>query len=553
MSQIVTNKRLAKNLVMSLSAQLISIITSFVLGFIVPKFIDELQYSYWQMYVLYVGYTGVLHFGLLDGLVLRYSKYDYDELDKPRIRSQFQLMLAFHSLLAFISCLVAAFAFSGVTTEIIVLVAVGLITKNVFTYTSYSFQITNRINKYAVLVIVQRAAYAIFVVVLLLAGVNDFYWYCIADLFGDIAGILLGAIFNRGMYFGKGIGLKGCFKECWPNVSSGIMLMIANFSSSFIVGGAKMMIQWRWDELVFGQVAFSFSVSNLFLTFVTAISVVLFPSLKRMDESDLPNVYMKIRNAISPLLFFAMILFFPGCQILGLWLPSYTDSLVYLGILLPLIIFSSKVSLLTNNYLKAYRKEKLMLLINVCSIVVGMALFAIGAYALNNLDFVLYSVVFIVLANSIASEIAVMKLIKKNITFDFIVELAMTVVFVAVVRFLDRWWGCLAYAAALVVYSVIYRKSLATMLGNLKRVLLKIFRRRKPSAPIVISAPAPSVSQASAPDVISVTSPAPTHSAADNAPARHDEGGYSGKYSSVRYAGRYARRRYTGNFSRLHK
>ena len=34
---------------------------------------------------VHVGYVGVLHFGLLDGIVLRYSQYDYDELDKPRI------------------------------------------------------------------------------------------------------------------------------------------------------------------------------------------------------------------------------------------------------------------------------------------------------------------------------------------------------------------------------------------------------------------------------------------------------------------------------------
>lgn len=36
-----------------------------------------------------------------------------------------------------------------------------------FTYTSYSFQLTNRIGKYAFVVIFQRAVYAVFVVVLL--------------------------------------------------------------------------------------------------------------------------------------------------------------------------------------------------------------------------------------------------------------------------------------------------------------------------------------------------------------------------------------------------
>ncbi len=471
MSKVISSKKLAKNLILSIAAQAISVITSFVLGFIVPKFIDNYQYSYWQTYVLYVGYVGVLHFGLLDGIVLRYSQYDYDELDKPRVRSQFQLLLMFTSFLAIIGCLIPLFLNDNITKEIVILVSVGIVIKNIFGYTSYSFQITNRITKYAVLIIAQRAAYAVFVVVLLACRVNNFYWYCIADLFGEVFGIALGAIFNRGMYFGKTIPIRDCFKECWFNVSAGIMLMVANLSSSLLVGGAKMVIQWRWDELVFGQVSFSFSVSNIFLTFVTAISVVLFPSLKRMEESELPDVYGKIRNAISPLLFFAMILYFPGCWILDMWLPNYANSLVYLGILLPIIIFSSKVSLLTNNYLKAYRKEKLMLVINVASVALGMAMFALGAYVFNSLELVLYFVVAIIMLRSIVSEIAVMKIIKKNITLDFIIELVMTVVFIISVRFLSRWWACLAYGCALIVYAVIYRKSIAALFRSLGNML----------------------------------------------------------------------------------
>lgn len=476
MQQKISNKRIAKNLIMSLVAQAISIITSLVLNLLVPKFIDTLQYSYWQTYTLYAGYTGIFHFGLLDGLVLRYSRYNYDEIDKPRVRSQFQLLLGVNALLSIIGCTFSLFVTNSITREILILFLVAVTVKNVFGYTSYSFQITNRIPKYAMIIIVQRAAYAVFVIVLLLCKVNDFYWYCIADIFGDAFGSALGAIFNRGMYFGRGIPFKECFKEARFNVSAGLMLLVANFSSNFIVGGAKMIIQWRWDELLFGQVSFSFSVSNLFLTFITAISVVLFPSLKRMDNSDLPDIYTKIRNAISPLLFFAMICYFPGCWILEMWLPDYSDSLIYLGMLLPLVVFSAKVNLLTNNYLKAYRKEKLMLAINVCAVVVGVALFVVGAYVLNNLMFVLYSLVAVIMLYSVASEIAVMKLIGKNIVKDFIIEFIMTALFIIAVGFLERWWACLAYAVALAVYAVIYRKSIAALF----RTAINLLKRGKP-------------------------------------------------------------------------
>lgn len=111
-------------------------------------------------------------------------------------------------------------------------------------------------------------------------------------------------------------------------------------------------------------------------------------------------------------------------------------------------------------------------------------------------------------------------------------------------------------AGAAIYFLVLFILRDKFFLDNTKAVFGKvknILKKRKPSAPVAVHDAVPSASPVSAPIAASVTSPAPTHSAADNAPARHDEGGYSGKYSSVRYAGRYARRSYTGNFSRLHK
>ena len=73
-------------------AQIVSLLVSAILNLIVPKYVSVVQYSYWQTYLLYISYVGILHFGLLDGLVLRYSQYDYDELNKPLFRSQFQAL-----------------------------------------------------------------------------------------------------------------------------------------------------------------------------------------------------------------------------------------------------------------------------------------------------------------------------------------------------------------------------------------------------------------------------------------------------------------------------
>ena len=68
---------------------------------------------------------------------------------------------------------------------------------------------------------------------------------------------------NKDLHFGKLLPFQEAVQEAWLNVSSGIMLMFANLSSMLLVGGAKMIIEWKWGTLIFGKTSFAFSVSNL--------------------------------------------------------------------------------------------------------------------------------------------------------------------------------------------------------------------------------------------------------------------------------------------------
>lgn len=470
---LLNNNSIKKNLLFSIISQVVSLLVSFATTLIVPRYIAETQYAYWQTFVLYVNYVGVLHFGLLDGLVLRYSKYDYEELNKPIIRSQFKMLLTITGILSILTFACSCALLHDSYFIIFAFVSVGIISKNIVTYTSYTFQITNRINKYAIISIAQRAIFGILVILLLITKQKDFYWFCIADLIADWISIAIGAFYNKGMYFGKSIPLKDTLKETKINITSGCLLLVANWSSMLLIGSAKMIVQWRWDELVFGKVSFSFSVSSLFLTFVSAISVVLFPTLKRMEQDKLPGLYRSIRNTISPVLFYAMLCYFPGCWILEKWLPAYQPSLVYLGILLPIIIYTSKVSLLTNNYLKAYRKEKAMLIINVVSVLIAFALFAMSAYVFNNLTMLLFCIVLVIMGRSIVSEIVVMKMINIKFVSDFVIEAIMTVLFIVCAKAFNLWIGCLIYFVCIVFYSIYYRNNLKAMIrqvfGKLKR------------------------------------------------------------------------------------
>ncbi len=453
----ITGKIVRKNITLSVAAQAISLCVSVIINLIVPKFITEQQYAYWQMYVLYVGYVGVLHFGLLDGLVLRNAQFDYNEVNKKMMVSQFHVLTSLVSFFAILLVLISGFSLESDYKFVAYMVAAGIITKNLVTYSSYSLQMTNRINKYVAQSIVQRVSFGVITILLLFCKCSSFVYFCLAEIIGDCVAIILGIIYSKDFFGGKTLPFFESLGETLKNFSSGFMLLIANWAAMFLTGSAKMVVQWRWDDIVFGKVSYAFSLTTLFLTFVNSVSIVLFPTIKRLNVDQLPKLYVKIRNSMSPALFLILVAYFPGCWLLEKWLPAYSQSLVYLGILLPMIIFASKVSLLTNNYLKAYRKEKTMLLINVCCVFIGFAFYCCCSYVFSDIGALLFSVVIAIMLRSVSSEIVVSRIIKQSVLKEIFIEFFVTISFIVCSQLITQWTGMLVYSASVVIYLLLCR------------------------------------------------------------------------------------------------
>ena len=126
------------------------------------------------------------------------------------------------------------------------------------------------------------------------------------------------------------------------------------------------------------------------------------------------------------------------------------------------------MNLLTNNYLKVYRKEKSMLLVNLVSVALGAGLFFASAYLFDDLNVLLYSVVVAIVFNSVLSEIVVMKLIGKRFYFSIFLEVAMAAGFIAIAVLLPLWWGMLAYFLLFLVYCALHYKTIAALLRKFR-------------------------------------------------------------------------------------
>ena len=154
------------------------------------------------------------------------------------------------------------------------------------------------------------------------------------------------------------------------NIKCGIKLMVATYAGSLIVSSVRMIVDASWGVEVFGVFSFSLTLSNVFLTFISQASIVIFPALRRVPENGQKKVYIMMRNALSLILPLVMVGYLPIVMIVHQFLPQYIDSLAFLPMFLPICTFDGKMQMLCSSFFKALRKENTLLKINLFTLYV---------------------------------------------------------------------------------------------------------------------------------------------------------------------------------------
>ena len=98
-----------------------------------------------------------------------------------------------------------------------------------------------------------------------------------------------------------------------------------------------------------------------------------------------------------------------------------------------------KMALLINTYLKALRKEKILLKINIISVIISLFFTLLTTVILRNLDLAVQSIVVILAIRSVLAETAVTKILKINTRKDILLELSLMLVFIISGWFINSW------------------------------------------------------------------------------------------------------------------
>lgn len=470
--EIKERKGILKNFSYSVLANAINMFVSIILVLIVPKVLGVKEYSYWQLYAFYASYLGFFHFGWADGIYLRFGGKRYEELDKEYFNSQFWLLTILETI---ISCIIIIFAlkYSLDVNKKTVFIMLGVCCFLWLprTLLQYLLQTTNRISDYAKNYMMEKLVYAVLVVLMLFCGVERFEMLLCCDLIAKAWTLVLLIRECKDIVLRPIRHCSSGIKEAWININVGIKLLFANIASLLITGIVRFAIENHWSIETFGRVSLTMTVSNMIMIFISAVSIVMYPLLKNTPNERLPLIYASMRSLLMIPVLGMLLLYYPAKVILSAWLPRYAESLRFMALLFPMCVFESKTSMLINTYLKALRKEKLILKINMITVILTVFTAGILVYGLRSLTLSVASLGFLLAFRSILGELVLSRMLKLNVIRDIMWESILAIVFVVCSWNIQTWLCTMIYGTVYITYLFAHKNDLEFICKKVKSTL----------------------------------------------------------------------------------
>ncbi|AYV73355.1 hypothetical protein M1D49_02725 [Bacillus sp. PK3-056] len=461
-----------KNVSYTLTSNVISFIISVLVTLIVPKLVGVNDYGYWQLYLFYSSYVGFMHLGWNDGIYLRYGGSEYRELDKKLFYSQFYMFVLFQGILSLIVFLLSLYFIKDHNRVFIIqMTSICMFLINVRQMLLYILQGTYRIKEHAQVIIIDRVIYIVNLVFLLLIGIRDFQLLIISDLVAKVISLFIVIYFCKDILLQRISVFYFSINEMYKNISVGSKLMFANIAGMLIIGIVRFGIERVWNVSTFGKVSLTLNLSNFMMLFISAIGIIMFPILRRTEEEKLPMLYKNLRDLLMLILFGALLIYFPLSTILVKWLPEYKDSLRYMAILFPIVIFEGKTSLLINTYLKTFRMEKTILWVNLVVMVLSLFTVLFTIILIKNLDLTILSIVFLLATRCVISEYYLSKRLEISVFKDINLEIVVTLLFIIFGWYFNSLLALIAYSVVYLFYLILKRREFIYTINELKRFI----------------------------------------------------------------------------------
>lgn len=373
-----------KNIIRVALSNIVALMAGVGVGLLLPKLLEVEDYGWYKTFTLYANYLGFAGVGLIDGIVLKYGGVDYNAIERPLFRSYFWWYTLINSFFAALLLILSGFSRSE-NKFILVTLALYLMIGNVTGYFQQLSQITQRFKEFS-----RRKLLSSFFRILNVAclfawisfGHNSSYRVYLL-LFLSTEFVLTAWYLHtyRDLIVGKRIPLLETRSMALDLCKNGFPLLFANLCASLILSLDRQFVRILFDTQTYAKYAFAYNMLSLVTVATSAISTVLYPTLKRINRNEMKQHYGNLVGVIMVTVSCAVTVYFPLCGFVTWFLPKYIESLVIFRIVFPGLIISSAITVVMHNYYKSEGKSSLYFIKSV--VVLGVSAIANGiAYVL---------------------------------------------------------------------------------------------------------------------------------------------------------------------------
>lgn len=136
--------RLVRDIGKVFSANLLSVLVGMVTGFLIPAFLPLTAYAALKTFTLYISYVGILHFGFVDGIFVKYGGRRYEEIDKNELEKEKTFLLLFQAVITIFFLLIGILC----NNWIFIALALSIIPINMVTFYKLVFQAVGEFTTY---------------------------------------------------------------------------------------------------------------------------------------------------------------------------------------------------------------------------------------------------------------------------------------------------------------------------------------------------------------------------------------------------------------------
>ena len=313
-------------------ANLINLIISLAKGFLLPKFVSVESYADIQTYLLYVSYVGLLHFGYLDGLYLKYGGKEFEEIGEKNFNICRMNTLILQIIIIIPTIIIA----NVINNNIVLLFAISILPLNMVTLYKNLFQATGQFKRYSkILNFSSIISFLGTMFLLFIMKTDEALLYIIVLVLADyMVWLLLEYKINKD--FKIKFKFVCSIKHFCKYTKNGIVLMLGNFSSVIMTGIDRWFVKLALTTAEFAYYSFAIRVENLLTIFITPIVTTMYNYLCKNDNKE---KIIKIKNLCLIVGIFIIGSAFPVKFILEHFLQKYEEVKAILFILFSIQVF----------------------------------------------------------------------------------------------------------------------------------------------------------------------------------------------------------------------